>query len=366
MLAVLLVLGIIALIDSIPESIRSTYSYSRLMLGISPRGDSMETPKLIADIMSHSPIPIDRAMVCRASSSEVDSIVGKWPFVMLGLGQEDMRYYLRRMGVTHIQGRMPRPGAPEALVSTPVAKNLHLIVYDPTAPFKLRNQSVILSPDKQNSYSPKFVHVVGIADTPEWVMLNSIEYQRAYNFPPVDLGLAFARNARDQNTLDHWAAKRFQGKHAQIYAYFQIEQNTKSMFHTLYTILDVVIATLALVITFMMGMLMNIYQTQRLVEFGLLQAVGYTRWQLLRRVFFESAIVVVFGWVLGVFASMGLLSVANALLMAPHAFSIAAFDRTACYYTVPLPVAILLVAGFTVWLRFRRFDPVSIVERRLA
>jgi len=46
MLAVLLVTGVIALIDSIPESIRSIYSYSSAMLGISPRGDTSQTPLL--------------------------------------------------------------------------------------------------------------------------------------------------------------------------------------------------------------------------------------------------------------------------------------------------------------------------------
>jgi hypothetical protein len=64
------------------------------------------------------------------------------------------------------------------------------------------------------------------------------------------------------------------------------------MFSILYRILDVVIGTLVLVITFMMGMLMNIYQSQRLVEFGLLQAIGYTKKQLFARVFAETAIVI--------------------------------------------------------------------------
>jgi lipoprotein-releasing system permease protein len=50
----------------------------------------------------------------------------------------------------------------------------------------------------------------------------------------------------------------------------------------------------------MMGMLMNIYQTQRLVEFGLLQAIGYTKQRILSRVLMETIVVVVFGWILGV------------------------------------------------------------------
>ena len=40
-------------------------------------------------------------------------------------------------------------------------------------------------------------------------------------------------------------------------------------------------------------------------------------------------------------------------------------DPVAFAYTVPLPFAILVVAVLTVWLRFRNFDPVGVVERRL-
>jgi hypothetical protein len=365
MLAVLLVSGIISLIDSIPDSIRTIYSYSDRMLGISPRGDPTETQHLLNEIRRKSPVPLDRVMLCRASGAQVESIVGKWPFVVLGLGDADMRYYLQRMGCTRIEGRMPRSGAPEAIVSRPVATNLGLHLYNPGDPVSKRVKSVLLSPDKSDCYSPKYVKVVGIAETDRWLMIDTIEYQREYHFPPVDLGLVFAKDTKDQNRLDHWAEKHFHGRHAQIYAYFQIEKQTNEMFNTLYTILDVVIATLALVITFMMGMLMNIYQSQRLVEFGLLQAIGYTRRQLLWRVFSESLIVITFGWALGVVLSMALLSLANRVLMAPHAFSIPSFDATAFRYTVPLPIAILVVAAFTVWWRFHRFDPVGVVERRL-
>ncbi len=365
MLAVLLVTGVIALIDSIPDSIRSIYAYSSKMTGISPRGNAAETPVLLAEIQKQSPVPLDRIITCRASAAVVNSIVGKWPFVVLGLSRPDMVYYLKLMHTTHLDGRLPTPGEPEAVISRPVATNLHLRIYNSSDPWSKRHQSILLSPDVSESYSPKTVKIVGIADTDQWLMVDSIEYQRAYHFPPIDLGLAVARNPTDQNALDHWAAKHFQGRHAQIFAFFMIEKQTREMFDTLYQLLNIVIGVLALVMTFMMAMLMNIYQTQRLVEFGLLHAIGYTRGQLLKRVFLETAIVVFLGWSLGIAAAQLLLRVLNNAIMAPRAFDLAPFDMNAFRYTIPLPFAILLVAGVTVWWRFHQFDSVSIVERRL-
>ena len=353
-LAVTLVSGIIAMIDSIPYSIRTVYSYAKENVGITPRGDTSLLPGIVKDIKAHSPVPLDRVIICRVTSMSVKSIVGKWPFLAIGLTQPDMHYYATRQGTKGIEGRYPTPELPEALISRPVAKNLDLKI-----------GSVILKPDDIDNYAPMAVKVVGIADTDRWFVMDSIEFQRANYFPPIDDALVFAKTPVEQDKLDHWVVKRYKGQRPLVFAYFEIEKTTREMFETLYKILNVVIATLALVITFMMGMLMNIYQTQRLVEFGLLQAIGYTKRQLLSRVLLESVTVIIIGWILGLVFTYGLLNLANAILMAPKAYALDIFDRTAYMYTIPIPFAILIVAVTTVVLRFRKFDPVSVVERRL-
>jgi len=354
MLAVMLVAGIIAMINSIPYSIRVIYSYSKQMLGVTPRGDPTQTPKIIAEIKANSPVPIERVIVCRGASAQVKSIVGKWPFTVVGMTRPDMEYYLRRQGSRGVDGRLPRSGAAEAVVSRPVATNLGL-----------KLGSTVQGPTLNESYSPQDVKVVGIADTDQWLMLGDLEYQRENHFPPIDLAAVFARTPAEQAVLDQWADKRFKGKRAQIWAFHQIEKQTKEMFETLFKILNVVIGTLVVVITFMMGMLMNIYQSQRLVEFGLLQAIGYTKRQLMSRVILESVLVVFLGWLLGVVLTFGLLNLVKAQLMDPSGFALNTQDPVAFAYTVPIPFAILIVAIGTVFLRFRRFDPVGVVERRL-
>lgn len=365
MLAVMLVAGIIVLIESIPLSIRTTYEYSRLMLGITPRGDPTGTQKYLKEIEEKSPVPLERVIICRGATSTVQSIVGKWPFLVIGLEQADLRYYLKKMGGPKLTGRYPEPGKAEAIISRPVAINLGLHLYDPNLPGAERKKGLLQGPELEDSYSPNPVKIVGIAESDKWMMLTNIEYQRANHFPPVDIGMVFARNLADQDKLDHWAVEHFKGRRAQVYAYHQVEEDTQTMFRTLYKILDLVIAVLVMVITLMMAMLINIYQSQRLVEFGLLQAIGYTKRQILKRVLIETVFVVIGGWILGLGAGVLLLEGVRRTLMAPRAFSINIFDPSGFRYTVPIPFAILFVAMLTVVLRFRKFDPVGVVERRL-
>lgn len=353
-LAVMLVAGIVSLINSIPLSIRTIYRYSRFYIGATPRGDAEMTPVIREILEKESPVKLDRIMTVRGSEIDVNSIVGKWPFVVLALTDSDAHYYMDRMGAHDLVGRYPRDGEPEVVLSEPVARNLNK---------KIGSQ--LMGPEDSDAYSPKSVKVVGIIQCKEWVAVMSRSYHEANHFPPVDSLLAFAGNPADQLKLDHWALNRFKGERARIFAYQKLEEQANTMFTILYQILNVVIGMLVIVITIMMGMLFNIFLGQRLQEFGLLQALGYARPVILRRVVAETALVVLGGWMLGLATAVGMLTIVKHQLMDPKAFSLDVFDRSAYIYTVPIPFAIFAVAVATVLFKFRRYDPVGIVERRL-
>jgi putative ABC transport system permease protein/lipoprotein-releasing system permease protein len=353
-LAVLLVMGIVAMMNSIPLSIRTIYGYSRSMVVVTPRGDASAPPRIEARIRAESPVPLARVIACRGSPAMVESIVGQWPFAVIAMEQEDMRFFLRRLGVARIDGRLPGPGAPEAIVSEPVLRNLGLRLGDP-----------LLDPGNPEAYSPFPVRIVGVAHTQEWLMLAPVEYHRAHHFPPVDVIVAFAQDPRDQPRLDAWVEEAFRGERAEIFSFTRLERETAENFRILYTILNVVIGALVAIITLMAGMLMNIHQAQRIQEYALLQALGHTRRRLVRRAVAEAALVTGAGWAAGVALGIAALHAVNAWLMHPRAFALDPMDPLALLYTLPAPLAILIAAAWTVWRRFRRFDPIGVVERRL-
>lgn len=207
--------------------------------------------------------------------------------------------------------------------------------------------------------------MVGILESSEWIMLGDYEYQRANHFPPVDGVLLFAKDGPSQTKLDDWALSAYKGERAQVLIFAELNRDTELMFRTLYRILNVVIATLVLVITIMMGMLINIHQSQRTVEFGLLQALGFTKKRLIGRVVVETLWVVVIGWAIGILVSYFLLVAVDRALMYPNAYALQTLDWQAFSYTTPVPFAIFSVGILTIIHKFRTFDPVGIVERRI-
>ncbi len=353
-LAVMLIAGIVALMNSIPLSIKTIYKASALHLGVTPRGDASLTPVFRAMILQGSPVPIDRMMTIRASDVQVRSIVGNWPFAITAVTESDRDYTLKRLGSPKIEGRVFEPGQAEIMISRPLAVNLQKKLGD-----------VFLSPENEKGYSPFEVKIVGLIESEEWVALTSYEYYVANHFPPIDLLLVWAKDRADQDKLDRWATELLKGQNSRTYAWHLLEEETQDMFHILYQILNVVIFILVVVITIMMGMLISIYQNQRIPEFGLLQALGFSKARLLKRVMQETVIVVLGGWILGAFAAFGMLNLVKALLMDPNAFMLDTKDLQAYAYTIPVPIAILIVAAWTLIRSFAKFDPISIVERRL-
>ena len=353
-LAVMLVQSIIALINSIPLSIQTIYRYTDRFLGVSPRLDPNLTTQFVKDLTSNPPVEIERVILCRGSGAQVKSIVGKWPFAVMGFEKDDMEYYLKRQAYKGILGRRPIDGKPEMMVSTPVAQNLGVKIGD-----------IILKPDDSDNFSRQEVKLVGIIQCDRWLMVSNKQYFAATQPIPIDFALIFTKDISKQPEYDSWALKKMKGKFAQLFAYSEIEKESKKMFAVLYKIIDAVIGILVLVISIMMGMLMNIYQTQRLVEFGLLQAIGHTKKQLFKRVLTESIIVIIGGWTCGLLAARLLLIALKINLMDPQGFALDIADRMAIGYTAPVPIAILVIAFGTIWLRFRKFDPVAVVERRI-
>lgn len=112
-LSVMLIAGIVALMNSIPHSIRTIYKYLEMHTGVGPRSNPLLVPVLKKELLEETPVELDRLMTCRATEAEVNSIVGKWPFAVLALNPDDMNYYVKRMRMTSLEGRMPGVDQPD-------------------------------------------------------------------------------------------------------------------------------------------------------------------------------------------------------------------------------------------------------------
>jgi ABC-type antimicrobial peptide transport system permease subunit len=164
----------------------------------------------------------------------------------------------------------------------------------------------------------------------------------------------------------HDQLQRLVGNQAfRLFDWPYIKAKIDSLIANLDSINRFLILLVTLVLSLVVGLLNNLFFRQRMNEFGLLAAIGYSRWGLIRRVALESFGVTLAAWLLGIGVAVAVLSWFNATFMVPHGLLMNVFDwNVLALHTLPIPLMVFLFGMGTVGWQLLRLDPISIIERR--
>ncbi len=351
-LSVVLICTVITIIRSIDLTVLTVYGYQRHFCVLAPRTGVVLPPLDQAQILSE-PL-VRQTAVTAVCLTTIHTIFGKFPFVLFGFTPEDMKPMLSLTQMRLIRGRLPREGQPECAISVEVARNRGLKLGDP-----------VLTPDQTDSFSPVEVKLVGLLSGPSWFAVTDRSFVTRHFFPALQSLIVSAGDARKQPELDRRLKRQIDPTHVRMFSFGQLVDELRSSLTNLYLIMRVVVTIVVVVLAIMMGMLSNIFFAQRLPEFGLLVAMGYTRSRLLWRIVRETAWMVFLGWVLGAALSAAILKSLQVWLFDPRGLLLNPLDPGAYLYTIPIPFAVLLFAALAVGPRLLSLDPVQIIERKL-
>ncbi len=351
-LSVVLIGTVVTIIRSIDLTVLTVYGYNRYFLVAVPRDGERIAPEM-EEVIRSEPLAkeIYRISVC---FTNIRTIFGKFPFVLFGLSQEDMPKVLNLVRMRVVEGRLPREGEAACALSVGIARNRGLKIGD-----------VVLAPGIEDSFAPVPVKLVGLLDGENWFAVIPKEFVQKNYFPPLEEIVVAAPTPELQPELDRRLGEALDKRQVRLFTYGQLVRELRSSLSNLYLIMNIVIAIVVLVIAIMMGMLSNIFFMQRLPEFALLAAMGYTRGMLLWRVVRETALLVTIGWTVGILLSMGILWGLYWWLFEPRGMLLQPMDWQAYRYTIPVPIVVLAFAAMSVGPRLLTLDPVLVIERKV-
>ncbi len=360
-LSVFLIASVATLVHSIDLTILTIYGYTRHYTYAIPQRVTQSVPEDQIAIIRNDP-RTDRVMEGSVFFTNIKTVMGRLPFVVLGVTAQDRDYLLRRVGTGLIAGRLPAEGMPEAVLSEPLARNKRVKVGD-----------VIAGPTDEGgiSGSPVPVKLVGILRGPTWIAFTSKSFcdmtfltaPRTTVFTTKDPADLMAVNQKLMPSGNKQAGLLAPAK-VQLLSFQNLVRELRDSLSSMYLIMAIVNGTVIFVIALMSGMLSNIYFTQRIAEFAVLAAIGYRRTRLVLRVVRETALLTLLGWVVGAAVTFAVLSYFKDAVFEPRGLIIDPRDLFAYRYTIPIPFSITLFAVATIALRLMRLDPVTIIERR--
>jgi ABC-type lipoprotein release transport system permease subunit len=360
-LAVFLIASVATIANSIDLTVRTIYRYTEFFTYVIPQKTTLRVPEDQIEVVNADP-RIDQHFEGSIFFINIKTVIGRLPFVVLGVTEENRNHLMGRMGATLKEGRMPADGMPEVVLSEPIAENKHLKIGD-----------VVAGPMDEGGISgaPQEVRLVGILKSDVWVAFTSKSYcDQTFLFTPK----CYLYTAKDPKGLDVINADmmppqdKLKGKlkpaKVQLLSKANLINEVRDSLSTMYLIMEVVTTTVIFVIALMSGMLANIYFTQRIAEFGVLHALGYSRGNLIRRIFSETLVMTLGGWILGGVLSIIVLTVLKDSVFRAKGLFINPTDIWAYQHTIPIPFCISAFAVMTIAIRLLRLDPVSVIEKR--
>lgn len=350
-LSVTMVASVVSVVRSIDLTVYTLYGYNRYVTGLTPRNALSIDPAVVEKVQQ---IP-ELGELEGAHSYQVllKTIFGRLVFPLFGLSSEGRQHLMQVCNVTLASGRMVEEGAPEAVISEDVAHNLGLKVGD-----------IILKPDAEDTFAPVPIKLVGLLKGNVWLGMVSKSLVDAYSPFTWQGYLAFAKTPGQQRRLDAALERVVDKSKARVWQFSYLVRETRNSLTNLYLILTLIISIIVFTISFVCGLLSNIYFTQRLTEIATLSAIGYSRRSLLWRAAQETILYCMLGWAVGCVLTVTLLMTVRTVLLIPRGLVLNALDYPAYAFTLPLPITIMLFAIATISIRLARLDPVSLIERR--
>ena len=287
-----------------------------------------------------------------------------YPLEAYGVTVEDMAYLVELYGLKLAEGHLPRPNTNDIVIPWTVAQNRGIRVGD-----VIGDRDHPIHPNAPTL--PSELVVAGIfapaKDLAEDIWLSFISQEFVNNYQDSwrsDLSLVVVPRAGQKAALDAWLESQIAGERRLVLTYGNQQALFQRQISMILFSLSLVESIIALVAALALAGLNYIFVIQRQVEFGVLNALGFSRLQLVGRIVREALFTTGAAWLVTLVACAISLFCMQYGVYAPIGLRFNVFNPTPWLYTLPVPLAVFVVSAATIGRMLARLDPVAIIERR--
>ncbi len=349
---VLLVFVILSTLGGLRESMLVyTREFDEWTL-VFPKKDTRIPKAVLAEIAAHP--AVDRMIDSRNCFVRVKTLIGPMPFNLRAGRRNELEYLLARTGARLREGRLPGPGTNEVAVHENIMK----------ANGWPLGREFGVDVDEEDWMLGRF-KVVGILEGPVPVGVCSFEFlnnplQYAFSAKLWEREIVVAKPGR----VAELNAFLRTLKDVKVYDKARAVDDVTQGFDRIILVIRFISVLLIVVVSFVVGLINNIFFAQRVDEFAVLMAIGHPQRRVFRMVAGETAGLMAVSWTLGMASGLAVFAAFRALVMEPRGIPLPLWQPAPVLISLALPVVAQAFAVVTVLGRLRRLDPVTIIERR--
>ena len=317
-----------------------------------PKKDTRIPKALLQEIGAHP--AVERMIDSRNCFVRVKTLIGPMPFNLRAARRDEMDFLLQRVRAQLRDGKLPDPGTNEVAVHENIMK---------ANGWSLAREFGV-DVDEEDWMLGRF-KVVGILKGPVPVGVCSFEFlnnplQYAFSAKLWEREIVVAKPGRTAE-LNRYLRTL---KDVKVYDKARAVDDVTQGFDRIILVFRFISVLLIVVVSFVVGLINNIFFSQRIDEFAVLMAIGHTQKRLFRMVAGETAALMAVSWTLGLGLGIGLFAAFRALVMDPRGIPLPLWQPGPVLVSLILPIVAQAFAVGTVLGKLRRLDPVTIIERR--
>lgn len=129
-------------------------------------------------------------------------------------------------------------------------------------------------------------------------------------------------------------------------------------------IMSLIIIIVVISISAAIGVVLSTLYSNRIDEFGIMNAIGYSKKRIIGKVIKEVVCLILLAWILGIIISLMLLNIVNQTIFVPMGQSMNLLNSNSLLYTIFSLLAILVISISPSIIKLAKSDLISVIERR--
>lgn len=281
--------------------------------------------------------------------SNIGGNIGTKVFTMM---HDDMLVMMDKLGLSLKEGRLPEPGSREIVLHYRIARNKNLKIGD-----KIGSNT-----DKEESLQGERI-LVGLLDGKSLVSFDSLETWMTDNH--IDFAyrmglIALPKPGMEAQVYQYFDSLHITGMEVRTFDSISIQNERDTQ--NIKTVLTFMCLLIVIIVSLCAGFLCYIYFMQRRQEFGLLNAMGYSRQFILARCCREIGVLNLLGYTGGVVLSVAAGYLIDLLAYAPRGQILQIGNRDCFVTALSIPLFTILFGIIPIWRMLQRLEPVSVLE----
>lgn len=264
----------------------------------------------------------------------------------------DMLTMMSKLELTLKEGRLPESGSREIAIHCLLANNKNLKIGD----------KIGSNIDKEEAL-PGERTIVGLIDGKSIVSFDSLETWLKDNEVTFEymLGMIiFPKDGNEQQLNRYLDLLYLPGLEVRTFDSTNIQYTRDT--ENIKIILTFINILVIVIVSFCTGFLCYVYFSQRRCEFGLLNAIGYSKQQVINRAFGEISGMNAIGFVTGIALSLLAGGIIDRVSYTPRGQLLQVWNPDYLMRAACIPLFVIVLSIVPVWRMLKKLDPISIIE----